>query len=97
MGYLTHLASGPVRRDLANHWRRLYEELRDGGVLTPDRLREIACNYGVQPTLWQAPDTIELVEDPVRLDFEPRYPPPSSVGTLQLLMRFCESLLQRPR
>jgi hypothetical protein len=95
VGYLAHLASGPARRDLAHHWRRLYEELRAGAVLTPDRLREIACNYGVQPTLWQAPDTIELIEDPVRLAFEPQYPPPSSVGTLQLLMRFCESLLKR--
>ena len=97
VGYLAHLASGPVRRDLAFHWRRLYEELRAGGVLTPSRLREIACNYGLQPSLWRPADAIDLVEDPVRLAFEPKYPPPQGVGTLQLLMRFCESLAQRAR
>ncbi len=92
IGYLAHLASGPTRRDLAFHWRRLYEELRSGGILTPARLRDIACNYGVQPRLWEPADTVELIEDPVRLAFDARYPPPPSIETLQLLMRFTETL-----
>ena len=95
IGYLAHLASGPTRRDLAFHWRRLYEELRDGGGLTPERLREIACNYGLQPGLWQTVDQVELVDDPVALEIESRYPPPPATGVLPLLMRFAETLARR--
>jgi hypothetical protein len=55
-------------------------------------MREIACNYGLQPGLWQPADTVELIEDPVRLAFDARYPPPAGIETLQLLMRFTETL-----
>jgi hypothetical protein len=92
IGYLAHLASNPARKSLAFHWRRLYEELRSGGTFTPARMREIACNYGLQPGLWQPADTVELIEDPVRLAFVARYPPPAGIETLQLLMRFTETL-----
>ncbi|HKW79831.1 MAG TPA: glycosyltransferase family 2 protein [Casimicrobiaceae bacterium] len=95
IGHLAHLASGPVRRDLAFHWRRLYEELRDGGGLTPERLREIACNYGLQPSLWQPVDQVELIDDPVALEGGSRYPPPPATGVLPLLMRFAETLARR--
>lgn len=96
IGYLAHLAAAPTRRDLAFHWRRLYEELSAGSVLTPGRLREIACNYGLQPSLWRPANAVELVDDPVSLAVESRYPPPSpGIGTLQLLMRFTEALARR--
>ena len=95
IGYLAHLASGPARRDLAFHWRRLYQELRDGGELNPERLREIACNYGLQPGLWQPVDQVELIDDPVGLDAMARYPPPPAAGVLPLLMRFAETLARR--
>jgi hypothetical protein len=95
IGYLAHLAGGPASRGLAFHWRRLYEELRAGGVLTPARLREIACNYGLQPSLWQPPEKVELVEDPVRLEVESRYPPSPGIERFQLLMRFAETLARR--
>ncbi len=35
---------------------------------------------------------MELIEDPVRLAFDARYPPPAGIETLQLLMRFAEAL-----
>jgi hypothetical protein len=95
IGYLAHLATGPARKNLAFHWRKLYEQLREGTPLTQERLRDIACNYGLQPALWQPADAVELIEDPVVLAFETRYPAPPSIGTLQLLMRFSERLAQR--
>jgi hypothetical protein len=55
-------------------------------------MREIACNYGLQPGLWRPADTVELIEDPVTLAFDARYPPPAGIETLQLLMRFTETL-----
>jgi hypothetical protein len=55
-------------------------------------LRDIACNYGVQPRLWEPADTVELIEDPVHLAFDARYLPPPRIDTLQLLMRFTETL-----
>ena len=92
IGYLAHLASGPTRKDLAFHWRRLYEELRSAGTFSSARMREIVCNYGLQPDLWQPADSVELIEDPVRLVFEARYSPPAGIEPLQLLMRFTETL-----
>jgi hypothetical protein len=35
---------------------------------------------------------VELIEDPVRLAFDARHPPPAGIETLQLLMRFTETL-----
>lgn len=97
IGYLAHLATGETRRDLAFHWRNLYDELRAGMTLDPERVREIACNYGLRRSLWKRPEDFMLIVDPVSLKFEPRYPVPPATGTLQLLMRFAEKLARRER
>jgi hypothetical protein len=97
VGYLAHLATRPDDRRLARHWRDLYEELRGGADLTPERLREIACNYGLPPRMWRSPSEIELVEDPVSLAFEQRYAAEAAPGALQLLLRFTEALLAAER
>jgi hypothetical protein len=97
VGYLAHLATRPDDRRLARHWRDLYEELRGGAALTPDRLREIACNYGLPPKMWRPPSEIELIEDPVPLAFEQRYAADAAPGALQLLLRFTEALLAAER
>ena len=97
VGYLAHLATRPEDRRLARHWRELYKELRAGASFTEERLREIACNYGLPSRMWRPPSEIELVEDPVPLAFEQRYAAESAPGALQLLLRFTEALLAAER
>jgi len=90
VGYLAHVVA---RAKGADHWRALYAELRDGVVLSEDRLREIACNYGLPRKMWLPPPQIELIEDPVRLNAELRYGVEARPDALQLLMRYTESLI----
>jgi len=93
VGYLAHLATQPQDRRLAGHWRDLYAELRAGADLPEERLREIACNYGVPAKMAQSPSAIELVEDPVALAIEQRYGVDVVPDPLQLLMCFTEALI----
>jgi len=93
VGYLAHLATAPQEQRRARHWRELYAELRAGGTLSQERLREIACNYGLPTKMWQPAAAIELFEDPVALSCEQRYRIDAAPGALSLLMRFTEALL----
>ena len=93
LGYLAHLATRPTNDKQAHHWRDLFMELRAGNILNTERLREIACNYGLPRTSWEPVDFIELIDDPVRLNFGLRYPPETAIDTLRLLIRFTEALL----
>jgi hypothetical protein len=93
VGYLAHLATQPRDRRLVRHWRDLYAELRAGAALPEERLREIACNYGLPAKMAQSPSAIELVEDPVALVIEQRYGVDVVPGPLPLLMRFTEALI----
>jgi Glycosyl transferase family 2 len=95
IGYLAHLATQPAIDGQASHWRDLYEELRAGSHLSDERLRAIACNYGLPRDNWQAVADIELVDDPVPLDAELRYGAETRGDTLQRLMRFTETLVRR--
>lgn len=71
LGYRAHLATQPANEKQNLHWAQLYDELRAGAELTPARLREIACNYGLPRERWQPADSIELVDDPVPLSVRP--------------------------
>ncbi len=93
VGNLARLAAQPRDRRLGRHWQELYADLRAGASLPEERLREIACNYGLPTNLWQSPAAIELVEDPVRLAIEQRYRVEVVPGPLALLMRFTEALI----
>jgi hypothetical protein len=95
IGYLAHLATEPTNDRQAFHWRDIYEELRSGRRLSEERLREIACNYGLPRDVWQPVTAIELIEDPVQLSFELRYEAETRQDTLPLLMRFTETLLRQ--
>ena len=75
LGYQAHRATEPTNEQQFHHWRRLYEELSSGERLTPERLREIACNYGLPADAWRPADAVKLVEDPVRLAFVSRPQP----------------------
>ena len=97
VGHLAHLAAGPDDRRLGRHWRELYDELRAGAVLTEDRLRAIASNYGLPQKNWRPVAEIELVEDPVTLSVEQRYPASAACDPLQLLLRFTEALVATER
>jgi hypothetical protein len=97
VGHLAHLAAQPDDRRLARHWRELYDELRAGATLTEERLREIASNYGLPPKNWRPVAEIELVEDPVTLSAEQRYPGDAAWNALQLLLRFTEALVAAER
>jgi hypothetical protein len=93
VGYLAYLATQPKDHRRARHWGELYAELRAGASLSEQRLREIACNYGLPAKMWQPPTTIEFVEDPVPLAFEQRYRSDVPPDTRSLLMRFTETLI----
>src|SRR5208283_5157706 len=93
VGYLAHLATRPKDQRLVRHWRELYAELRAGASFSEERLRQIACNYGLPTKMWQPPTTIELVEDPVSVAFDQRYRSDMVPDPRSLLMRFAESLI----
>ena len=97
VGYLAKIASGPMDRRLARHWRELYDELRQGGTFDEGRLREIASNYGLPIKNWRPVADIELVEDPVHFTAERRYPSDAVCDPLRLLMRFTEMLVDEER
>jgi len=93
IGYLAHLATLPANDQQAFHWRDLYQELKAGGALDAPRLKDIASNYGLPRDAWLPADTVELVEDPMRISVKLRYPPEDAPDTLRLLIRFVESFL----
>lgn len=95
IGYLAYSARAERDESIGFHWRDLYEDLRAGRSFTQLRLLEIACNYGLARTDWLPAPDIELTEDPVPLEFELRYPPPSRLDTLRRLMLFAETLATR--
>jgi len=65
VGWQAHVAAARSDRNLAFHWRELYEELARAGMPTPERLQQIAVNYGVPMHAWQAPHDVALVPDPL--------------------------------
>ena len=93
VGYLAHLATQHDDPLESHHRRALYNELRAGAMLTEERLREIACNYGLPREDWRPPSEIQLVEDPVPLVFEQRYHVSVAPTSFQLLLRFTEELI----
>ena len=93
IGYLADLAAQVPGREFAHHWGELYEAVRAGEKFSPERLREIACNYTLPPAKWRPVEEIELVEDPVPLGFDLRYPTSVAPDTLRRLMRFSEALI----
>ncbi|HEX8009618.1 MAG TPA: glycosyltransferase family 2 protein [Casimicrobiaceae bacterium] len=96
-GYLAELAAQAPGREFAHHWGELYAELRAGATLTPERLREIACNYTLPRAKWRPVEEIELVEDPMPLTVPLRYPAAAAPDTLRRLMRFAEALIAAER
>jgi hypothetical protein len=93
VGYLADLAAQAPGREFAHHWADLYEALRAGAIFTPERLREIACNYTLARTKWRPIGEIELIEDPVPLAVELRYRTGAAPDTLRRLMHFAEALI----
>jgi len=97
VGYLADLAAHAPGREFAHHWGELYKELSAGAAFTPDRLREIACNYTLPRAKWRPVEELELVEDPVSLAVEMRYAPEARPDTLRRLMHFAESLISQQK
>jgi hypothetical protein len=95
VGYLAHLATQPNNEIQAFHWKDIYEELRAGQRLTDERLRAIACNYGLPREVWRPVTDVELIDDPVPLVHELRYETQTRGDARVLLMRFTEALLRR--
>jgi hypothetical protein len=96
-GYLADLAAQAPGREFAHHWGELYRQVAGGTMLTGELLREIACNYTLPHAKWRPASEIELVEDPVRIDFESRYPAPRAPDVLRRMMRFTEALIANRR
>ena len=97
LGYLARQARTGNVVPTSYHWRDLYTELRAGGAFSDDRLAEISCNYGLERKDWRPVSEIELLEDPVPLTLEVRYPPPAGLDTLRRVMLFAETLVARPK
>ena len=95
IGYLADLAAQVPGKEFAHHWGELYAAVRAGEKLSPERLREIACNYSLRWAKWRPVEEIELIEDPVPLAFDLRYPSSAAPDTLRRLMRFAEALIAR--
>ena len=91
--YLASLTSPGIGPRRARLWSDVYRELRAGAVLTEDRVRDIACNYGLPFKKWQPHAETELVEDPVRLVFEQRYRKEAVPTSLETLLRYAEAEL----
>jgi len=68
LGWAAHCAAARSDPTLAFHWRELHEEIAARGAPTPQRLAEIAVNYGLPMARWQAANAIPLVEDPLLRD-----------------------------
>jgi len=81
LGYRAHLATQPANAQQNFHWRDLYEEIEAGRSLTAERLREIACNYGLPREKWRAAEQVELVEDGVGVNVRLRYQARNGVAT----------------
>lgn len=96
-GYLADLAAQAPGREFAHHWGELYAMLRSGVALTPEQVREIACNYTLPRAKWRPVSEIELVEDPVSLSVELRYRVPGGPDVLRRIMSFTEALISRGR
>ena len=92
-GYLADLAAQEPGKLFAHHWLELYQEIRSGGTVTPERLREVACNYSLPRARWRPVEEIELTEDPVPLSFELRHRGVAAPDTLRRVMRFAEALI----
>jgi hypothetical protein len=94
LGYLAHLATKPDNPARAFHWRDMFEELRDGGILSEERLRQVAFNYASLATSGKTADFDGLIEDPLQLAVVLRYSRENvRFDTLRLLMRFTEQIL----
>jgi hypothetical protein len=96
-GYLADLAAHAPGREFAHHWGELYNEIASGGAITAEMLRDIACNYTLPRAKWRAAAAVELVEDPLPLGFELRYPSNAHPDPLRRLMRFTEALIMEQR
>jgi len=97
LGYLARQARPGNAIPTSVHWRDLYAELRAGGSFSDTRLAEISCNYGLERKDWRPMSEIELMEDPVSLTLEIRYPPSVGLDTLRRVMLFAESLVARSK
>lgn len=95
IGHAAHLATRPANDGQAFHWRDLYADLMSGREFSAAALREIACNYGLPRSAWRSLDSIELVDDPVPVQFGLRYATYASADPLRLLMRFVEDLIRQ--
>lgn len=76
---------------LGSHWRHLYREIRDNGSLGEETLRRVAVRYPFPEDAALDLPAGGLVEDPLPIDFELRYPPPARAGALQGVLRWLDA------
>jgi hypothetical protein len=65
VGWPAHQAARRSDPNLAFHWREMHEEFANGVMPSPQRLREIALNYGVSQAAWLPAERVALVDDPL--------------------------------
>lgn len=82
--WLTVLAQDPAAedRDVATHWRDLFEHVIHRGTLGDDELRAVSITYAQDSTIPAA--VTELVEEPIHWTYERRY---STGAPLPALLR----------
>jgi hypothetical protein len=73
IGWAAHCAAARSDPTLAFHWRELHEEIATHGAPTPQRLAEIAVNYGLPMARWRPVAAIPMIEDPLPVGSAARY------------------------
>lgn len=92
IGWLASLAAGNDPQS-GFHWREIFADLMAGQELSAARLTEIAANYSLHQSDWQAPETIARLDDPFLADFELRYSHLGRGEPLSLVLEFAEKLV----
>ena len=91
-GWLAHLARPDRLQDQAFQWKRAFDAIVSGRRLTPQRLRALALEYSASDPSRDLDRT--LVEDPVPVAYELRYPPPVPPSPLSVLASTAEALVE---
>jgi hypothetical protein len=81
-GQAAKRAAGMDDAALGSHWRRLHEGFAAGAPFGPDELARVAMRYPFPDDALLDVPRAGLVEDPVAVDFELRYPAPPRRGPL---------------
>lgn len=96
IGWLAHIVIGEHQLERSAHWRRFYDRIKDRASLTDEELAEIARDYLKDCVATEeekaALPQVQLIEDPLPVDFEIRYAQMRRREPLACVVNYCEQL-----